>query len=347
MRRALCVGIDYYMYYNSLANCVSDALSMEAALKFNGDDSINFEVDCMLGVRNDIPLTTVFDPSTGGTKNIFPPRPQAIRREDLMDALEGLFDTEKELDVALFYFAGHGYTDANGGYLCTSDVLKPRDGVSLDYLMTLVRNSKVKNKIIILDSCYSGDITNLDSLGNYSYLPKNTVIMSSCTNSGTARDGCYTPLMIAALEGGAMNLLGEVSPSSVHAFIDRALGAKDQRPVLKANIENSVCLRKNLPLIKPQMLREITDIFLDSDMVLPLDPDYEEDKRPVDEDYLEYAPHDREKERIMKILRTYCSLNLVVPEGADYMYWAALRSQGCRLTPLGKYFWHLAKDGRI
>lgn len=52
-------------------------------------------------------------------------------------------------------------------------------------------------------------------------------------------------LLVEALYGGAMNLLGEVSPGSIYSYIDRSLGAWDeQRPLFKANISSFVSLRK-------------------------------------------------------------------------------------------------------
>lgn len=347
MRKALCVGIDYYEHISSLQSCVSDARSMEKVLGTHGDGTLNFEVVPLYAEAKVLQIPNGCDPITGNPGYVECTVGNSLTAKELKYAVKQLFDPDKQLDIALFYFAGHGTVNANGGYLCASDTEDPTDGLDLDYLMRLARNSDAKYKIIILDSCHSGDIGNLDSHGAYNYLPPNTIIMTACTKKGVAIDGCFTPLMVSALQGGAMNLFGEVTLGSVHSYIDRALGAWDQRPTLKANIENSVCLRKNLPLIDPQTLKEIVSIFEDKEKVLPLDPDYEEDKRPVDEKYLDYAEHNQEKERIMKVLRTYYSLNLVAPEGADYLYWAALKSKGCRLTPLGQYFWQLAKDGRI
>ena len=247
--------------------------------------------------------------------------------------------------MVLFYFAGHGYFDEKGGYLCTSDSERPTDGLPLDYVMKLAANCKANHKIIILDSCHSGYAGKLDRMGNYCTLPDNTIIMASCTERGTAADGCFTPLMVDALKGGAMNLMGEVSPGGIYSYIDRALGSWDQRPVFKANIEQFVCLRKNEPPIKLPELREITDIFEDPDKAKPLDPGYEEDKRDVKDP--KYMEHDPEKERVFSILRNYAALNLVVPVDAPRMYQAAVYFKSCKLTNLGRYYWRLVSTKRI
>jgi hypothetical protein len=33
--------------------------------------------------------------------------------------------------------------------------------------------------------------------------------------------------------------------------------------------------------------------------------------------------------------------------GAEYLYWAAVRSQSCKLTASGKYIWELVEGKRI
>ena len=83
--------------------------------------------------------------------------------------------------------------------------------------------------------------------------------------------------------GGAMNLLGEVSPGSIYSYIDRSLGAWDeQRPLFKANISSFVSLRKNAPPIPIAELRQITEIFTSQYDEYPLDPTYEPDKHEAD-----------------------------------------------------------------
>lgn len=46
-------------------------------------------------------------------------------------------------------------------------------------------------------------------------------------------------------------------------------------------------------------------------------------------------------------LQALCRCNLVTPVGVDHMYEAAMGSRACRLTASGRYYWRLAKDGRI
>src|SRR5205085_857035 len=70
------------------------------------------------------------------------------------DAVRELFRDDSE--IALLYFAGHGHIEATGGYLCASDCRTGDDGLPLIDVLTLANASQARNKIIVLDSCYSG-----------------------------------------------------------------------------------------------------------------------------------------------------------------------------------------------
>ena len=209
MRKALCVGIDCYEHADDLHGCVNDANSVKAALERNGDGTLNFEVKLMCATSE----------------------ASYINRNDLRDAIENLFKTDSEIEV--LYYSGHGSFDALGGYLCTSEIQRPDEGVSLNEVMGFVAQSKARNKIIILDSCFSGAISNPAEMQNYSVLHNGTTILAACGPSEYASEenghGIFTSLLVEALYGGAMNLLGEVSPGSIYSYIDRSLGAWDEQ----------------------------------------------------------------------------------------------------------------------
>lgn len=68
----------------------------------------------------------------------------------------------KPEDTFLLYFAGHGVRDSNGQtYWLTPyadlDLLEEQ-GIRLSHLMDYVRDIKAKNKVVLLDHCFSGDI---------------------------------------------------------------------------------------------------------------------------------------------------------------------------------------------
>lgn len=51
-----------------------------------------------------------------------------VTRTQLREAVEELFNDDA--DIALFYFAGHGYIDDTGGFLCASDCESGHDGLA-------------------------------------------------------------------------------------------------------------------------------------------------------------------------------------------------------------------------
>ena len=97
MRRALVVGIDYYEAIDSLRGCVNDAYAVKGMLERNADGSVNF--GCKILIGN--------DPGS------------IITRTELKEDVRELFAGDGE--VALLYFAGHGYIETRGGYLCAGD----------------------------------------------------------------------------------------------------------------------------------------------------------------------------------------------------------------------------------
>ena len=322
MRKALCVGIDSYQVVNDLHGCVNDANSVKAALERNGDGTLNFDVKIMCATSE----------------------ASYITRTELKDAIEELFKSESE--IALLYYSGHGSLDSLGGYLCTSEVKQPDEGLSLNDVMALVSKSKAQNKIIILDSCFSGSIANPTEMPYYSLLHNGTTILAACGEDEYATEahshGVYTSLLVEALYGGAMNLLGEVSPGSIYSYIDRSLGAWEQRPVFKANIKSFVSLRKNAPPIALTELRRITEFFSTPYDEYKLDPTYEPDKHEAD-----IKEINKEHETIFSILQRYVKLNLVVPVGEEHMYYAAIHHKSCKLTAQGQHYWNLVNKNTI
>ena len=322
MRKALCVGIDCYESINDLHGCVNDANSVKAVLERHGDGTLNFEVKSMCATSE----------------------ASYITRNALRDAVEDLFKSESE--IAVFYYSGHGSFDALGGYLCTSEVTRPDEGLSLNEIMGFVAKSRAQNKIIILDSCFSGAVANSAEMTNYSVLHDGTTILAACEESEYATEenghGVFTSLLVEALYGGAMNLLGEVSPGSVYSYIDRSLGAWEQRPVFKANINRFVSLRKNAPPIQISELRKIPSFFVSPYDEYPLDPTYEPDKHEAD-----IKDVNKEHEAIFSILQKYVKLNLVIPVGEEHMYYAAIHRKSCKLTAQGQHYWNLVNKNTI
>lgn len=322
MRKALCVGIDSYEKINDLYGCVNDANGVKAALERNGDSTLNFDTKLICATSEATYIT----------------------RSALKDAIQELFNDESE--IALLYYAGHGSYDALGGYLCTSEIERADDGLSLNDVMGIVSQSKAQNKIVILDSCHSGLIASSREMENYSVLHNGTTILAACDEKQYSSEenghGVFTALLIEALYGGAMNLLGEVSPGSIYSYIDSSLGGWEQRPVFKANIKKFVSLRKNSPPIAITELRRITEFFKTPYEEFALDPTFEPDKHEADTTEVNC-----EHEAIFAILQRYVKLNLVIPVYAEHMYYAAINRKSCKLTVQGQHYWKLVNKNRI
>lgn len=319
MRKALIVGIDYYDDKNvdSLTGCVNDAHAVKAMLDRHADGSVNFGTRLMVGK---------------GPKDI-------LTRSELKEAVRELFGDDAE--IALLYFAGHGYIESTGGYLCAGDCKTGDDGLPLAEVMTLANKSKARNKIIILDSCYSGALGDHPVHQQVSEVFEGVTILTASTKGQYAAEtgggGVFTGLLIDALGGAAANLIGDVTPGGVYSHIDQSLGTWSQRPVFKTNVKSFVSLRKVQPPLEPADLRRISEFFPMPGFQFPLDPAFE----PTD------PTADPNKTAIFAILQKYNRVNLLIPIDAPHMWHAAVESKSVRLTALGEHYRRVAAQGLI
>lgn len=322
MNKALVVGIDDYPFC-PLHGCCKDANRIHDLLTRHEDGSPNFQVKKRLNVST---------------------------KAELKSLIKDCFSGDEE--VALFYYSGHGQIDSVGGYLVTPDYQDNDWGVSLSEILQIVNSSRCKNKIIILDSCYSGFMGSISTSGqDTAVIREGVTILTASRNdesaSETAGQGLFTSLFIEALSGRAADVTGYVTPGGVYAYIDKALGPWEQRPVFKTNVTQFVALRKVRPRINLPTLRRLTDFFVCEDDQMALDPSYEPTNLPtaVHEVIEPFATDDHTKD--FAILQEMEGAGLVVPVGEKHMYFAAMRSKACELTALGKHYWKLVSRGMI
>lgn len=316
MRKALVVGIDDYPS-GALSGCCNDAEQMQRLLAKNEDGTPNFNVRIEKNVQTKAALRRMVDECFSGNA-----------------------------EVALFYYSGHGYFDAIGGYLATPDFDFDDPGLSLQDLLTIANDSKCRNRIIILDSCHSGAMGNLKAIGQTtSLIEEGVTILTSSRLEETSLEvngqGLFTSLLIDGLSGGAADITGHVTPGGIYAYIDKALGPWDQRPVFKTNVTNFVPIRKVTPQVDIATIRKISEYFSTENEHLQLDPSYEPTNSPnIEHDVIEpYA--NKENTEIFADLQKLESIGIVVPVGEDHMYFAAMNGKACRLTPIGKHYWRL------
>lgn len=323
MRKALVIGINYYPDVGQLYGCVNDAYAVNQVLDRHMDGALNFDVN----------LQTAVDPSS------------QISRKQLKDLVTELFADDPE--IALLYFAGHGHVEDSGGYLVTSDCSDPDAGLPLEELLTIANASGAKNKILVLDSCYSGAAGSPKSLGDKALLSEGLTILTASSKDQYATEqngsGVFTTLFVDALNGGAANLMGDISPGSIYAHIDQSLSAWEQRPIFKTNVKRFCSIRKVTPPISLDDLRQIAILFKHPGEEFPLDPSFEP-QPPAPNHGIAPNPDNNRKFALLQRLNR---LNLVKPVGEEHMYFAAMNSKSCRLTVLGEHYWRLVNKGRV
>ncbi|MGG8497144.1 caspase family protein [Tenacibaculum sp. TC6] len=325
IKKALIVGIDYYENISQLYGCVNDAYSVEAALERNGDGSKNFQTKLLTANGVDSKLT----------------------RKELKDNIKKLF--EDKTSAALFYFAGHGYAENTGGYLLTSECEDGDAGLPMKDIIDIAIESDAQNKIIILDCCHSGAAGELSINKEISFLSDGLTILTASSRNQSAEEkngsGVFTNLLVDALYGSAANLLGEVTPGSVYAHIDQAIGVWGQRPIFKTNVKNFMCLRQTDPPISRSDLRMITELFDSKWTEIQLDPTYEPERS--EEQRLQYPDPIYENTQKFALLQKYNRVNLVIPISTKHMWHAAMESKSCKLTAMGTRYWDLVKKNHI
>jgi Caspase domain len=316
MRRALLVGIDDYPSA-PLAGCVNDAEAMERLLSRHDDGGVNFDTQLLTSDE------------------------ERVTRARLREAIDELFADPAE--VALLYFSGHGTENDLGGYLVTSDADLYDEGVSLTDVLALAnRATHITEVAIIVDSCHSGWLGTVPAVDNaHASLREGLSILSASRSSQASLEdgdhGVFTELVCSALDGGAADILGNVSVASIYAYVDQAFGAWDQRPLFKSHVSRMLSLRTAKPAIDVAVLRRLPEWFESPDADLPLSPRNEPTAKPADS----------EAEATFRRLQRCNRVKLVDPIDEEDMYYAAIHSTGCRLTALGRFYWKLADDGRI
>ncbi len=321
MRKALFLGINQYDHIQNLNGCANDAQQMSAVLSRHADGRPNF------------------------SSQVFVSTETYLSKSFIEGKIRELF--HGDLEVALFYFAGHGFfdDDVNTGFIIPQNFSPAeKNGIRVDDILEIARqNKQIKNTIIILDCCQSGGAGKSSALrGGSSILDEGLTILTACKEDEYAVEdgsghGLFTGLMLEALHGGAGNILGKITPSSVYAFVDNALDAWEQRPVFKTNVSQFLSLRDTTPRVPLDVLRNLPKWFPSSGSIYPLDPSYEPTSA---------KPNDSNME-IFKQLQLCNRHSLIEPVNAEHMYFAAMNSTGCRLTVIGEYYRDLAQKGRF
>jgi hypothetical protein len=319
MKRALLVGIDYYENFSPLYGCANDAAAIHPLLLRNEDCSPNLE--CRLASAKE--------------------RASQVTRDQLKEMINELLSGGAEF--ALLYFAGHGAQTDGGVALATSDGTEGTPGVMFSEVLAAITKSSIAEITVILDCCFSGGATVIEALNNgLANLRKGLSVLTASRDDQVSMEtaegrGQFSTYLEGALKAGAADVLGHVNVAGLYSYLSESFGAWEQRPTFKANVDRLHDIRTCKPLTPLETLRKLTEWFPTPGFDYPLNPTYEPTNNK------ERNPN----EKIFAGLQKYRACRLVEPIKEEHMYFAAMNSTGCRLTPLGKHYWSLVKAERI
>lgn len=319
LKKAVVIGIDDY-HHAPLSGCVNDAEAVAELLRTNGDRSRNFDVSLNRNVQT---------------------------KAELLNLVDMLFSGNAE--IALLYFSGHG---SEHGHLVTPDYNGRDLGVSMNDILGYANRSKCRNKIIILDCCFSGKFGEISAIGgNESFLGDGVTIMASSSRDEVSVEynghGLFTSLFLQSLKGSAADITGRITPARIYTFIDQSLCAWHQRPIFKTNTSHFVSIRDVTPRVSKDILRKISQYFPCPSDEFKLDPSFEFTNNPEYKHEIIKPYANPENITIFKELQLFESIGLVEPVNEEHMYFAAMNSQSCKLTSLGVHYWKLSKDYRF
>lgn len=314
-KAALLVGINQYDYGNPLMAPAKDAREMAELLSKHHDGSSNF--DCEL-------LTCSHYPD------------KKITREKLHKEIEVFFDKdEKEVQTAVFFFAGHGCESNLGGYLMTQDSRNFIGGVSVNDILICANNSRIPNIIILLDCCHAGHLGTIPSLKSEMISLRNGITVLSSSNKHQTsienlEGGLFTQALLFALNGEGADLTGNVNPISMYTTACKFLQKKKQNPTLKASIVNFPVLRKAKPRIAESELERLTSLFYNIEQHKPLNERYIAKGSSTDHNKIEELA-------ILKKMKTHGLVQTPEDKSLDQV---ANESLKCQLTEAGKFRFH-------
>ncbi len=190
-KRALLIGIDHYcdqLHFcgENDAMALAEVLNQPESAKPNKGQHSNFI--CEVLASNDSTIT----------------------KEQLHAAIRKLF--AKESEVALLYFSGHGYHKGQETYLAASG---QHEGVSVSTIVEMANTSGAKEVVILLDACHC------DNLDNISLAREGISILCAAKETHGHHEGKsqFSESVVAALVGGAADILGHVTASSIYQYL--------------------------------------------------------------------------------------------------------------------------------
>ncbi|MBF2003593.1 MAG: caspase family protein [Synechococcales cyanobacterium M58_A2018_015] len=238
-RDALVVGINTYQYLPSLQAPARDAEAVAQQLQRYGEFRVHRlpeviqEGNPRIGQKT---LVTLRELETG-LINLFKPKGSAVPH------------------TALFYFSGHGLQREAGiheGYLALGDSNPDQGfyGLSLFWLRRLLQESPVRQRIILLDCCHSGELLNFLEADPGAYPGTDRLFMAASRDYETAYeslDGSYSVFTQALLTGLDPNRLdsGVVTNHSLTDWVNHSLKGEIQQPLFESSGSEIILTRRS------------------------------------------------------------------------------------------------------
>lgn len=174
-------------------------------------------------------------PVTGQINALQVDRKQLVTAKDLQTAIVQLFNPQGDdiPDTALLFFSGHGLRQTIGppeGYLATSDACPKNNswGVSLQWLRELLQESPVRQQIVWLDCCHSGELLNFDKADPGNREGRDCCFIAACRDFEVAyasgEHGVLTNALLQALDP-KRHPEGRVTTETLVASVKQALEA--------------------------------------------------------------------------------------------------------------------------
>lgn len=240
-RDALVVGINTYQYLPSLKAPARDAEAIAQQLHTYGE----FRVQRLPEVIQD------GKPQVG--------QKTAVTLRELETALINLFKPKGRSvpQTALFYFSGHGIQRDAGiqeGYLALSDSSPDQGfyGLSLFWLRRLLQESPVKQRIIWLDCCHSGEFLNFLEADPGAHPGTDRLFMAASREYESAYeslDSEYSVFTDALLKGLDPHRLpsGIITNHAITDWVNHSLKGELQQPLFESSGSEIILTRCQPP----------------------------------------------------------------------------------------------------
>lgn len=212
-QRALVIGNDNYIGAN-LTYCMRDAEQIGQLLSL---PEFGFQVEYLL------------DPY--------------LTRNRLTDELEKFFS--QEATAYIVYYSGHGFKSRFSCHFVTSELtpLEYNRGLHMDFLNNLIVNAANPSAaiLIILDCCHAGAFVVEEGISRPFVTTQHIkesikagngrAVLAAClesqltTETSTTGSGLYTSYLLEGLLGAARNRKGQVTVSTLNAYVAASLSA--------------------------------------------------------------------------------------------------------------------------